>query len=306
MRSVQWILILAFSLSAAVGVQRWIDGKKGSASAVEESLYFTSGATLRQTSLGFEGLMADLYWLRTIQYFGGKIEDKEGTLNIANVGSWKLVLLEPLINITTQLDPQYVAAYRFGSVFIPDIDPAKAIKLAERAIQDNPHDWRLYQDLGFIYWKQKCFQEASDTYLTGSKISEAPKWLEQLSATMLAKGGDRETARQMFTKLYESTDDPNIKKNSLSRLEFYQAADQIDFLNKQLEEFRAARGSCPTHPSQLIRDLPPNVVQKLRQYGMQFDQNMTPLDPHGFAYTLFTVSCKVEIAADSTITQWKD
>ncbi len=306
MKTIYWTLILAFSLTAAVGVQRWIDGKKGTASAVEESLYFTSGATLRQTSLGFEGLMSDLYWLRTIQYFGGKIEDKEGTLNIANVGSWKLVLLEPLINITTQLDPHYVAAYRFGSVFLPDIDPEKAIKLAQRAIQDNPNDWRLYQDLGFIYWKQKRFQDASDTYLAGSKISEAPKWLEQLSAIMLAKGGERETSRQMFARIYETTDDPNVKKTSLSRLEFYQASDQMDFLNKQLEEFRAARGSCPTHPSQLIRALPPNVVQKLRQFGMQFDQNMTPLDPHGFTYTLLTVSCKVEIAADSTITKWKD
>ena len=306
MRSAQWVLILAFSLTAAVGVQRWIDGKKGTASAVEESLYFTSGATLRQTSLGFEGLMSDLYWLRTIQYFGGKIEDKEGTLNIANVGSWKLVLLEPLINITTQLDPQYVAAYRFGSVFLPDIDPEKAIKLAQRAIQDNPNNWRLYQDLGFIYWKQKRFQEASDTYLTASNISDAPKWLEQLSAAMLAKGGDRETARQMFTKLYETTDDPNVKQNSLSRLEFYQASDQMDFLNKQLEEFRAVRGSCPNHPSQLIRALPPHVVQKLRQYGMQFDQNMTPLDPHGIAFNLVASECKVKLASDSTITQWKD
>ena len=306
MRSVQWVLILAFSLTAAVGVQRWIDGQKGIASAVEESLYFTSGATLRQTSLGFEGLMSDLYWLRTIQYFGGKIEDKEGTLNIANVGSWKLVLLEPLINITTQLDPQYVAAYRFGSVFLPDIDPEKAIKLAQRAIQDNPNNWRLYQDLGFIYWKQKRFQEASDTYLTASNISDAPKWLEQLSAAMLAKGGDRETARQMFTKLYETTDDPNVKQNSLSRLEFYQASDQMDFLNKQLEEFRAVRGSCPNHPSQLIRALAPNVVQKLRQFGMQFDQNMTPLDPHGLAFNLVASECKVKLASDSTITQWKD
>ena len=306
MRSVQWTLILVFSLTAAVSVQRWIDGKKDADLVVEESLYFTSGATLRQTSLGFEGLASDLYWLRTIQYFGGKISDKEGSLNIGNVNSWKLVLLEPLINITTQLDPQYIAAYRFGSAFLPDIDPGKAMKLAQRAIQDNPNNWRLYQDLGYIYWKQKRFQEASETYLAGSKIQAAPKWMEQLSAAMLAKGGDRETARQMFAKIYDSTDDPNIKKTSLSRLEFYQASDEIDFLNQQLAEFRAVRGSCPNHPSQLIRGLPSGAVQKLRQYGMQFDQNMTPLDPHGFAYNLVGSECQVKLAADSTITQWKD
>ena len=306
MRSVQWVLVLVFSLTAAGGVQRWIDGKKGDASAVEESLYFTSGATLRQTSLGFEGLMADLYWLRTIQYFGEKFASQTGTINIGNVSSMKMVLLEPLINITTQLDPQYIAAYRFGSAFIPDIDPAKATKLAQRAIQDNPTTWQLYQDLGYIYWKQKRFQEASEIYMTGSKIPGAPQWLAQLSAAMLAKGGERETARQMFAKIYETTDDPTIKKNSLSRLEFYQASNEIDFLNQQLEEFRTARGNCPSHPSQLIRLMPANTVQKLRQYGMTFDQNMTPLDPHGFAYSLVVSECQVKLSADSTITQWKD
>ncbi len=306
MRSTQWTLILVISLIAAVTVQHWIDGKKGEASAVEESLYFTSGATLRQTSLGFEGIMSDLYWLRTVQYFGGRIMAQTGTLNIGNVSSWNLVLLEPLINITTQLDPQYVAAYRFGSAFLPDVDPEKAMKLAQRAIRDNPNTWQLYQDLGYIYWKQKRFQEASETYLTGSRIGNAPSWMAQLSAAMLAKGGERDTARQMFAKIYDTTDDPNIKQTSLSRLQFYQASDEIDFLNKQLEAFRTARGSCPNHPSQLLRILPPGAVQKLRQYGMAFDQNMTPLDPHGFAYSLVVSECKIKLSADSTITQWKD
>ena len=32
---------------------------------------------LRPALLGFQGLAADLWWLRTIQYFGGRVERQE-------------------------------------------------------------------------------------------------------------------------------------------------------------------------------------------------------------------------------------
>ena len=36
-------------------------------------LYFTSGEQLKWLAPGFEGLLADVYWLRTVQYFGRAI-----------------------------------------------------------------------------------------------------------------------------------------------------------------------------------------------------------------------------------------
>ena len=121
MKTSLWITVLVICLSASVLLQRWIDAQRGAGSAVEEALYLKSGKTLKQASLGFEGIMADLYWLRTIQYFGGKSQQLTGEIQISNVGGWKLELLEPLINITTELDPHYLSAYRFGSLFLPDL-----------------------------------------------------------------------------------------------------------------------------------------------------------------------------------------
>ena len=72
MKTSLWITVLVICLSASVLLQRWIDAQRGAGSAVEEALYLKSGKTLKQASLGFVGIMADLYWLRTIQYFGGK------------------------------------------------------------------------------------------------------------------------------------------------------------------------------------------------------------------------------------------
>lgn len=292
-------------LGASIVLQRWIDRERGVGSAVEEALYINSGQTLKRASLGFDGLLADLYWLRTIQYFGGKSQQMTGDLNVGNVGEWKLNLLEPLINITTELDPSYVSAYRFGSLFLPDINPDGAIKLAQRAIADNPQDWRLQQDLGFIFWKLKRFPEASEAYLQGSRLPEAPRWMEQMSAIMRANGGDRATAKQMFLRIYETTDDPTVKKTSLGRLQSYQAEDEIAFLQRLLTSYREQKGSCPASLPALLKALPPPALQQIKQAGLRFDEQLAPLDPHDFAYTFEAAACTVALAAESTIVRWK-
>src|SRR5437870_1419496 len=122
MKTTLWAVLLILGLGTSIVLQRWIDGQRGIGSAVEEALYVSSGKPLKRASLGFEGLLADLYWLRTIQYFGGKSQQIKGDLNVGNVNDWKMTLLEPLINITTELDPNYVSAYRLGSLFLPDIN----------------------------------------------------------------------------------------------------------------------------------------------------------------------------------------
>ncbi len=305
MKSHLWLVFLLFGLGASIALQRWIDGQRGVDSVVEDALYISSGQSLKRASLGFDGLLADLYWLRTIQYFGAKSQQINGDLNIGNVNDWKLNLLEPLINITTELDPNYVSAYRFGSQFLPDINPDSAIKLAQRAIADNPDDWRLQQDLGFIFWKLKRYEEASATYLQGSRLPDAPKWMEQMAAVMRANGGDRETAKQMFRRIYETTDDPTVKKTSLGRLQSYQAEDEVAFLNRLLTSYREQKNTCPVSLSNLLRALPPNALPQLKQAGMNIDASSAPLDPHGFAYVFEAATCTVALAPDSTIIRWR-
>lgn len=292
-------------LGASIPLQRWIDGQRGVGSAVEDALYISSGKSLKRASLGFDGLLADLYWLRTIQYFGGKSQQIKGDMNIGNVNEWKLNLLESLVNITTELDPNYVSAYRLGSLFLPDINPEGAIKLAQRAIADNPTDWRLQQDIGFIFWKLQRYGEASEAYLQGSKLPDAPKWMEQMAAIMRANGGDRSTAKQMFLQIYETTDDPTVKKTSLGRLQSYQAEDEIAFLNRLLTSYREQKGSCPASLSHLMRALPSQALEPIKQAGMGFDEGLMPLDPHGIAYSYDTAACAVALANHSTIVRWR-
>jgi len=53
-------------------VQRRIDRDLATLRVQHEALYLWSGEHVRRLSPGFENLMADIYWLRTVQYFGGQ------------------------------------------------------------------------------------------------------------------------------------------------------------------------------------------------------------------------------------------
>ncbi len=305
MKTWLWSSLLIVSLGASLPLQRWLEARRGSAAALEESLYLSSGKMLKRVSLGFDGLLADLYWLRTIQYFGGKLQQMRGSINVNDVSSWRLDLLEPLLEITTELDPHYIAAYRFGALFLPDLNPENAIRFLQRGIRHNPDDWRLYQDLGYIYWKQGRFREASETYEQGSRLPGAPRWMRTMSALMLLKGGERETAREVFQRIYEHSEDAYTRQISLARLKWLQAEDEIAFLHRLIAAFRERQGVCPASLAGLIGSLPTSSVGRLRQAGLRFDESGAPLDPDGFAYAYDARTCTVALADASTIARWK-
>ena len=95
-------LCLAISASASVLVLRRIDQVRPKA-AIEDVIYISSPTLVKRTSLGFNGLMACIYWTRTVQYFGHRHYMHAKSYNE----------LAPLLEITTALDPQLYPAYRF-------------------------------------------------------------------------------------------------------------------------------------------------------------------------------------------------
>ena len=67
-------VVVVLGMVCAVLLLRWTDTMRPPAdpNAIDESLYL-NGKTARRISLGFNGLMADWYWMRSLQYVGKKI-----------------------------------------------------------------------------------------------------------------------------------------------------------------------------------------------------------------------------------------
>lgn len=290
------LLTVLVGLASVVGLSRWIDGHRpaADASVEEEELYLTA-ATVRRASLGFNGLAADWYWMRSLQYVGGKIIDSPEHLQLDHLGQLNLKLLAPLLDAATTLDPQFMEPYQYAAVVLPDFDVRGAIRIIEKGIAANLLQWRLYHHLGYIYWQQRDFKRASEIYGVGAALPGAPPWMEAMKAQMAADGGSRSTARQIYERMFQESDDPNVKEMARLRLLQIHSFVERDEIRRVLTKYAARAKRCPSSWK--------DVSDALRQSHLRLDASGTPLDPANVQYRLVKDGCDVDLDWRSEIPQ---
>ena len=294
--------LLVVGLGALYPMQRWVDETAARPSISEETLYLSSGETIKKMSLGLEALAADIYWIRTVQYFGRKVIDSGLPLSSAVSKDIRMDLLAPLLDIVVTLDPQHVPAYRFGAIFLPERDIPAAIALLEKGISANPDEWRLYQDIGYIYWQEgnaSAGEQQADSYAKsaywfekGGGVAGAPWWMRDLGGLMKIKGGSREAARAVYST-YLTSDDQNVRAQAIERLKQLRSLDEIDAINAVLARYKEQTGACPSD----LRAL----ASRFRSMNLAVNDELMPVDPDGFAYTYDAAGCKAELAFESTV-----
>ncbi|HLG13736.1 MAG TPA: hypothetical protein VJH03_04300 [Blastocatellia bacterium] len=284
--------VIVIGVAALYPMQRWIDRTTPREAISEETLYFASGETIRKMTVGLDGLAADIYWIRAVQYFGRKFVASGKPLSAASSKGISMELLAPLLNIVVSLDPHHIPAYRFGAIFLPERDLSSAVSLLERGVRENPDEWRLYQDLGYIHWQAGDYLKAADWYERGGKVLGARDWMTDLAGLMRIRGGSRDTARAIYLG-YSSSEDRNIRAQAEMRLRQLKALDEIDAINAALAGLKAQTGSCPASLRPLAR--------ALRAEGLTLNSSLLPVDPDGFEYAFDRDHCAARLADQSTI-----
>jgi tetratricopeptide (TPR) repeat protein len=270
------------------------------AESYEDSDLDLQGRKLKGFALGAEGLLADWYWIRSLQYLGGKIVKSDAAdLNIDNLRSLNPRLLYPLLENATELDPKFIAAYTYGAIILPAIDTDLAIKLTEKGIQNNPDAWRLYHYLGYIYWRKKDYENAALAYDRGSAIQGAAPFMRQMAANMRTQGGSRETAYQIYLEIYQSANDPQSRENAQLRLQQIDALDDLDAVNQVLSELRSRSGQCPSRISDVFPHLRAVVLPRGRQFLITQSNELA--DPTGVPYKFDRENCRLSLDGSSKI-----
>lgn len=252
------------------------------------------GSKIKGYCLGMEGLAADWYWMRSLQYLGDKLlKDPTRDVNVDDLRNLQPRLLYPYLDNATDLDPKFTAAFQYGAVVLPAIDPEQAIKLAKKGIENNPNEWRLYQHLGYIYWRLRRFDEASDIYSAGARISNAPSFLEMMAASMKTQGGSRDTARAIYLEMSENASDPITRENAERRLKQLDALDELDGIRSAMAKFKEKNSHC----AQNWREILPYLAVEKMPNGHQFRINGqdVPVDPTGFPYLFDRAACDVRL-----------
>ena len=240
-------IVLITCLVSTVLLLRKLDQLR-SDGTVEDVLYISSPTVLKHISLGYGGLLADVYWTRAVQYFGSKHHN----------GAQHYELLAPLLEITAALDPQLLVAYEYGANFLapkpPDGAgmPRRAIELAEYGIRNNPNEWKLYYQLGFIYYTElQDYAAAADAFDRGSRVPNAHPWLKLLAAQMAEHAEDLQTARMLWTTMYQSTHDQSIRANAAAHLRALQVDEDVLVLERLVNIYRDKTGRVPDSFSDL-------------------------------------------------------
>jgi tetratricopeptide (TPR) repeat protein len=205
-----------------------------------------------------------------VQYFGSKHHEHARRFD----------LLAPLLEITATLDPQLLVVYEFGANFLTGKpphgagEPERAVQLVQFGIRHNPDQWRLYYNLGFIYYLDlKDYASAADAFERGSRTPNAHPWLKILAAQMAQHAGEIATARMIWNATYETTKDPGIQANAIAHLRALQVDEDVPRLEQLVAKYRETTGRLPSSFKELIAA------------GML---KSVPLDPLGYPYELTT------------------
>jgi hypothetical protein len=279
-----WLAASIVCLVAAIGLQYVREHHVSAPPQDEEVLYLQSGAAASRLALGFKALLADVYWIRAVQYFGGQKLHERAELTHD--------LLYPLLDITTTLDPHFNMAYRFGSVFLaegyprPPGRPDLAVKLLEKGFAADPTKWQYLYDAAFIYyWYLRDYATASEWFTKAAKVPGSPDWMAGLAAMTRGRGGDRQGARFLWQQIYQNSEAGYMRDNARRNLVQLDIMDELDRLNAAL-----ARAS--TESGQPVTSWDPLAA-------LGWLRRNPPVDPGGTPYVIDPQTGRATVSADS-------
>ncbi len=274
-------IVLLVSTAGGVALLSGIDRMKVTQPS-QQALYIQSPKTLRRLCLGYTGLLADIYWTRAVQYFGE--QHHKGT------GDFRL--LAPLLQVTVELDPHMLPPYQFGANFLGPQPPngaglpGDALVLLKNGIAHNPDQWRLYYNLGFLYFTEfKDYSKAAEAFAQGAQLPITNGYMPILAARMAQQGGEFETSRILWYSTYQSTKEAAIRQNAVDHLRALQVDEEVTQLEGLVAKYKQQAGRLPTS------------IGDLERAGFI---RGTPLDPNGHAYKL-TPDGRVEVQDPESI-----
>lgn len=230
------LIVILILILASIPLQNKIDEAHGKFSSIEGSIYLSS-SMLDKMSLGYQEILADVYWLRALQYFGGKdIEEQNPEL------------LYHYFNIITDLDPKFVNAYRYGGAFLAEPPPyglgnfELGVKVFEKGREKNPDNFKLPLEEAFLHYiYPKNYAKAAELFEEAGRkpgLSAFRKAsIDGMAAAAHAQGGDRENSKKIWETIYETSPSEGRRNFALRNLKEIETMDIEDNLTLALREY---------------------------------------------------------------------
>ncbi|MGI9534810.1 MAG: hypothetical protein ACR2NW_07650 [Thermodesulfobacteriota bacterium] len=247
------LLIIGIIILISLPFQKNIDLLQNRGSSFKQKLYFNS-SFLDKISLGFDNVLADIYWLRALQFFGGddiSITEKDSKV------------LYDYFDIITDLDPKFVNAYRFGGSFLAEPIPMglgnleAGIELFDKGRKNNPENYRLPMEEAFLYFiYYKDYEKAAELF---NEASEKPGLsdfrrasIKGMAGSSLRYSDNRELSKQIWEEIYNTTQSEKRKNFAFKNLRELNSADIEDRLTLSANQYEEKFGKFPENLNNLL------------------------------------------------------
>jgi hypothetical protein len=230
------IITLILLLTCIITTQYFFDNSKSK--QLKPSPYVLSAEVVKAANLGLDNAASDLAWLAAIQYFG----------------DWQLDKYEKLddfINLANDLDPRFSHPYAFATLSLPQVGMIdQAIEIAKRGIREADTDWEIPYYLGMIYYIEKDDVASALKYFDlAANTKGAPNKIQLLAANFNTKPDSREQNKEIWSAVYETTDDESIKARAEAYIIHYEI---LDFLEQAASDYKNKYGAYPDPIEQLV------------------------------------------------------
>jgi hypothetical protein len=220
------------------------------------------GKMLRVASLGFDRLVADLFWLRTVNYIGDERAAKVG-----------YPAAQRLVELVTDVDPEFRTAYSVMNTVLTVLSPQvdAAIALLEKGIHHIAW-WKLHFLQGYNYFHEKGdYRRAAEQIRLAATLPGGPPYLPRLAARLYASGGDPDAALQFVLARIDYADSEPERRKLIRRARDLRIVRDLRELNRAIEAYAG------------VHDGPPSDIALLVEAGFI---SAEPRDPEGGVYRI--------------------
>lgn len=238
------LLVLVFIVVGAVsfGARTFLDPSH-EREMLMDMAYLPDKKPLQWMGGGMDDLLADMLWLRSLRY----VVD-----HIASDRDYRYLF--KVYDIITDLDPNFIRAYRYGGYFLSglshdkrDYEQATTI-LAKgwKNTKEDPEAWHIAYELATVYnVSLKDPTKAGEWFERAAKHPLCPAIIREHATVLYQDEGRLKRAWQMWVSIREKAESESLKKVSDWNVRRMESLILIMELKAVVERYREEKGSLP-------------------------------------------------------------
>ncbi|MFP4503029.1 MAG: hypothetical protein ACLFTT_18700 [Candidatus Hydrogenedentota bacterium] len=206
------LAVVATLIGLAIAVQTRVDDAR--AEPGDALLYLPNEKLLHHFTAGMDSVIADLIWLKCIQYTAIELKGEHGF-------RW----LQHMLETAVRLDPYFTDVYRYGGMLLAALraDDEAALDLLKRGAVMRPEAWELPYEMGMVYLLNR--RDEPDAHkmagyyfaMSAAASPDAPGHVREVADRLGGEYSLTEIERTMWTKMLES-DDRLLRKLAQEKL----------------------------------------------------------------------------------------